>query len=83
MGAADQGWICGRTDLSSTFAGTDTDCADSAAVIGERSAHDTVGHAHPEDCLTGTTASSASEGTAETAWGMGWETHICVPTNVF
>ncbi len=80
---ADQGWICGQTNLSSAFAGTDTDHTDSATAIGERSAHNAVGHAHPEDCLTGTTAGSSSNGAAETAWGIGWETCIYVPTDVF
>ncbi len=82
MGLADPGWVCGRPNLSPTFAGTNASCTASAATIGERSAHDAAGHAHPENCATGAATGIATEGAAKTAQRMGWKIPICAPDGI-
>ncbi len=73
----DSGQDCRTADLPSSFAGANADGAIAATAHHGPDTHGTSGHAHPEVCMTGTTATSdvSARGMrriTERAW-LGWK----------
>ncbi len=61
---------------------TDASCTVAAASLSGPGVQGTYGCAHPENCVTGTTTSIATEGTAKTVRILGWKA-LRAPIDIF